>query len=186
MTTLEAAEIVLREIEERSRQRFLPIVGPVKGQILEDLVREHRPQRILEVGALVGYSAILMARLLPTGGRIWTLEADPRAVHRSRQNIQRAGLEDRIELVPGDARENIPKLVGPWDLVFLDGAKEEYLDYLHLAEPQIPKGGLVVADNVGIFAATLAPYLDYVRNSGKYQSRLHDFGFDAVEVSQRL
>jgi len=79
LTTLEAAEIVLREIEERSRQRFLPIVGPVKGQILEDLVREHRPQRILEVGALVGYSAILMARHLPSGGRIWTLEADPRA-----------------------------------------------------------------------------------------------------------
>ncbi len=179
-------ERVLRDIEEQARRRFLPIVGPVKGQLLEALVKEHQPQRALEVGTLVGYSAILMARHLPSGGKLWTLEINPRAVDIATGNIQRAGLEERIEVVAGDALKTMARLSGPFDLVFLDATKEEYLDYLRLLEPRLPAGGTVVADNAGIFARAMAPYLEYVRKSGKYDSRYHDFGFDGMEVSRRL
>jgi predicted O-methyltransferase YrrM len=186
VTSTATPEQVLRDIDERSRRRFLPIIGPAKGRLLEEVVARHRPMRVLEVGTLVGYSAILMARRLPSGGKILTLEANPRAVETATENLQRAGLADRVEIVSGDARRTIPTLEGPFDLVFLDGTKEEYLDYLRLVEPMIPQGGVVVADNAGMFALAMAPYLEYVRDSARYRSQYHDFGSDGVEVSIKL
>ena len=71
-------------------------------------------------------------------------------------------------------------------MVFLDAAKNEYLDYLKLSESRLKKGGIVVADNVKIFAGQMRNFLDYVRDSGKYRSRFFDAGFDGVEVSEKL
>lgn len=183
---LERTEQVLREIEEASRRQFLPIVGPEKGRLLEALVRHIQPLRVLEVGTLVGYSAILMAQHMPPASKLWTLEVHPHAAHAARENVLRTGLADRIEVILGDARETIPSVSGPLDLVFLDATKEQYLEYLHLAETSLRAGGVVVADNAGVFREAMAPYLDYVRRSGKYLSRYYDFGFDGIEVSYRL
>lgn len=183
---LTKAEAVLREIESRSEKQFLPIIGPLKGKLLAELVQKHRPQRVVEVGTLVGYSAVLMGMYLPSDSSIVTLEIDPGLAQTARENIRRAGLTSRVKVLVGDAIKTIPTLSGPFGFAFLDAAKDEYLDYLKLLEPKLSPGTVVVADNAGMFAKAMAPYLRYVRSSPLYESRYNDFGFDGVEVSIKI
>lgn len=177
---------ILADIEEQSKYTFLPIIGPQKGKILVDAVKKHRPKRILEVGTLVGYSAILISQHLSESGKITTIEINPQIAKIAKENFKNAGVEKIIDLKIGDAIDIIPTLASPFNLLFLDAAKEEYLQYLKLAESKLSKNAVVVADNVGMFVDAMSDYLDYVRNSVKYESRTIDFGFDAVEVSQRV
>ncbi len=181
-----SAESVLREIESISKRGFLPIIGPVKGKFLTDAVRQYSVRRALEVGTLIGYSAILIASNMPSNGQVFTIEINPRSAETALDNIRRAGLADMVRIYIGDALELIPEIDEEFDMVFLDAAKNEYLDYLKLSESRLKKGGIVVADNVKIFAGQMRNFLDYVRDSGKYRSRFFDAGFDGVEVSEKL
>lgn len=174
---------VLREIEAQAEERVLPIIGKTKGSLLIRLLRAHKPKHILEIGTLVGYSAILMAAY--SDAQITTIEIDPAAAKAAGHNIRRAGAAERITIVVGDARERIPKLKGTFDFVFVDAEKSQYLTYLLLAEDKTQKGAIVVADNAKIFAHEMRDYLAHVRNSKMYKSEFHDFGFDGVEVSVR-
>jgi len=180
------ADDVLKNIQEEAKYTFLPIIGPQKGQILVDVVRKHKPKNILEVGTLVGYSAILMSQYLPKSSRITTIEINPEIAQIAQKNFRRVGVERLVNLKVGNAIDVIPTLKKTFNLLFLDAAKEEYFDYLKLAEPKLTKKAVVIADNVGMFAEAMADYLDYVRNSPKFKSKTVDFGFDAVEVSQRV
>ncbi len=169
-----------------SGSRFLPVIGPVKGKYLVETVRKYNVKKILEVGTLVGYSAILMAKNLPDDGKIFTIEINPRTAEIARENIEKAGFSNKISQYVGDALGVIPTINEEFDMAFLDAAKDEYMGYLKLAEPKLRKGGVVFADNVKMFAPTMRDYLDYVRNSGKYRSEFIDVGFDGDEVSVKL
>jgi len=181
---------VLRSIEAAARREGLPIIGPAKGALLDETVLKYKPRRVLEIGTLVGYSAIRMGRLLPKGGRITCVDVD-RAISRvAASNIEKAGLSDRIEIIVGDAKKVIPTLDGKFDMVFIDAEKSEYLTYLKACERLLHKGSVVVADNVRVFADRVADYLEYVRNSGRYRSAYREEAFkadpsmlDAVEIS---
>jgi len=165
---LSKAEKVLREIEGVARGKsFLPIVGSSRGQILVKVIREIKPKRILEVGALVGYSAILMGKELGSDAHLITIEIDANNAEVVKENIRRADIPPTVEVLVGDAIEVMPRLEGMFDLVFIDANKTEYLDYLRLIEGKLHKGSVIVADNV----EHAPPYLDYVRSSGKYSSR---------------
>ena len=177
---------VLREIEVMSQKRFLPIIGPVKGRYLAETVRDSGARRVLEVGTLVGYSAILIASNLPADGRVETIEQNPQSAETAKENIRKAGLSGKINVHTGNALEVIPGLTGRFDLVFLDATKNEYLDYLKLCEGMLKKQGIVFADNAKVFAGEMREYLEYVRNSGRYSSRFIDVGFDGVEISIKL
>lgn len=170
----------------------LPIIGPGRGAYLDELVIQYKPRRVLEIGTLVGYSAIRMGRLLPRGGRITCIDNDPTSVQTAKSNIAKAWLSDRIEVVTGDAVHVISKLTGQYDLVFIDAEKRRYLDYLKACERLLRSGSVVVADNVKSFAEEVADYLDYVRNSGLYISTYREERFranpsatDAIETSIR-
>lgn len=182
---------ILKEIEDVRESKSLPIIGPEKGKILDEVVKNYRPNLILEIGTLVGYSAIRMARLLPDNGKIICMEMDKDNAAQARKNIERAGLTKKISIIVGDAKQTIPTLNENFDLVFIDATKEEYLNYLKLVENKLKKGGVVVADNVLMFAEKMKDYLDYVRNTRKYSSSYHEPIFkddhkDAVEVSVKL
>lgn len=177
---------VLKEIETLSRKRFLPIIGPVKGKYLAETVRNSNARHVLEVGTLVGYSAILIASNLPDNGLVDTIEVNPESARLALEHIQKAGLSHKIAIHIGNALELIPGIEGELDMVFLDATKTEYLDYLKLCEQKIRKNGIVFADNAKIFASDMQDYLSYVRNSGKYSSRFIDAGFDGVEISTKL
>jgi predicted O-methyltransferase YrrM len=187
------ADTVLKEIEAIGKRSFIPSIGPVKGKILAEIVRKTRPKRILEVGALYGYSAILMARNSPTGVEIVSVEKSPEHARIAEKNIKRANMEEKIRMVEGDGTTELRKLSGTFDLVFLDAEKSEYLAYLKAVEKRLHKGSVVVADNVGIFKDQMQDYLEYVRNKGLYKSRtvetlleFSDTTKDAMEISEKL
>jgi len=190
---LDSADAVLKEIEAIGQRSFIPSIGPVKGKILAEIVKKTRPKRVLEVGALYGYSAILMAKNSPPGIEIVSVEKNPEHVRISKENIKRANMEGNVKMVEGDGTTEVRKLSGTFDLVFLDAEKTEYLAYLKAVEKNLRMGSVIVADNVGIFKDQMQDYLDYVRNKGPYKSRtietlleFSDSTKDAMEISEKL
>ena len=179
---------VLSEIEGIAKKNSLPSIGPIKGEIIVDIIKKYKPKRILEIGTLHGYSAILMANCLLSvnnnAGKdndnanketiVICLEIDQQLANIAKKNIEKAGLSDRIEVITGDALEIIPTLnkYYRFDLVFIDAVKNQYLRYLKLVEENglLNKKSVVVADNILIYENEMKDYLDYVRNSGKYNS----------------
>jgi predicted O-methyltransferase YrrM len=123
-------------------------VSPVQGRLLELLARLRGAESILEIGTLGGYSTLWLARALPPGGRIVTLEADPHHAQVARANLERAGVADAVEVVVGPALETLPGVAGPFDLIFIDADKERSADYLALSMEHARPGTLIVADNV--------------------------------------
>jgi len=121
--------------------------GQVQGQFLGMISRMICPDRILEIGTFTGYSAICLAGGLATGGMLHTIEAEPGYAEIAREYFRKAGLEDRIVLHDGDAFEIIPKLNETFDLVFIDAAKEFYVDYYHAIFDKLKPGGFILADN---------------------------------------
>jgi predicted O-methyltransferase YrrM len=123
-------------------------VSPLQGQLLQILARSIGARRVLEIGTLAGYSTIWLARALPAGGRLVTLEADPKHAEVARANIARAGLATVVDVRLGPALETLPGLDGPFDLVFIDADKEGYPGYLDEALRLSRPGTVIVADNV--------------------------------------
>ena len=161
----------------------IPVVGRAKGRILRRLIERHRPRRAIEIGSLLGYSAILIAAAQPPRGRLVCVEVNPFLAWLVRANVAEAGLGRKVRVVVGDAIRAIPLLPGKFDFVLLDAAKEDYLEYLRQLEPKLLRDAVVVADNTGIARREVAPYLEYVRGDGRYRSREYDVGDDAMEVS---
>ena len=140
------SEGVMREMEELAERDHVPIVHWETGRMLGAICRALDPV-VLEVGTAIGYSALHMADGLERG-RVVTLERDPARAELARAFLERAGVADRVEIVLGDARETIEQLDGPFDLLFVDGVKTEYPEYIELAEPKLSERALLVIDNL--------------------------------------
>jgi predicted O-methyltransferase YrrM len=123
-------------------------VSPAQGRLLELLARLAGARRILEVGTLAGYSTLWLARALAPDGHLVTLEADPRHAAVARKSLAAAGLAGVVELLEGPALATLPRLEGPFDLVFIDADKEHSADYLAAAIGLSRPGTLIIADNV--------------------------------------
>src|SRR5688500_9622718 len=127
-------------------------VSPHLGKLLHLLARVHGARTILEIGTLGGYSTIWLARALPAGGRLVTLEADPEHAEVARANIARAGLTEVVEIRLGRALETLPRLAaedrGPFDLIFVDADKPSNAEYFAWALKLSRPGSLIVVDNV--------------------------------------
>jgi predicted O-methyltransferase YrrM len=136
-------------------------VSPNQGKLLMLLALVQGARNILEVGTLGGYSTIWLARALPAGGRLVTLEADPKHAEVARVNISRAGLADVVELRLGLAVDTLAQLAaegrGPFDLIFIDADKPSYPDYLAWALKLSRRGSLIIADNVVRDGAVIDP-----------------------------
>jgi predicted O-methyltransferase YrrM len=149
--------------ETERRLRMLNIT-PDTGRLLWILVRALRATRILEVGTSNAYSTIWLADAArATGGRVVTLERDPDKVRLARENLERAGVAQWVEVREGPAAETLAALPGPFDLVFLDADRTSYRTYLELAVPRLVPGGLLVADNVVSHRSELEDFLARVK-----------------------
>jgi predicted O-methyltransferase YrrM len=191
---------ILNSLDEIGKKQFMPSIGPVKGKIIADIIREYKPKKILEIGSLYGYSAILMASVMSSYNgdddiKVVTIEINKNNGSIAKGNIKDAELLNKIELITGNALEVIPKLGYKFDLLFLDAAKDQYLQYLKLSEEIniIKNDAIIIADNVGISKNEMMDYLEYVRNSGKYKSKTIETTLefskdvrDAIEVSIRV
>jgi predicted O-methyltransferase YrrM len=186
---------VLQDLEQIAKRQSLPSIGPVKGEILRDIISKYKPKTILEIGTLHGYSAILMADMLPDDGKLITIEKDTNLFSITMKNVEDAGLSHIIEVINEDGLKGIPLLQKQkFDLIFLDAIKSEYLKYLKLAEENnlLSDRVVVVADNVLLYANEMQDYLQYVRTSGRYKSQSTETTLeftknvkDALEVSVR-
>jgi predicted O-methyltransferase YrrM len=136
---------VMAEMEAVADRDGVPIVHWETGRFLAVLCRALDPV-VLEVGTAIGYSTLHMAEALERG-RVVTLEIDAERARQARGFWERAGVADRIELVEGDARETLPRLDGPFDLLFVDAAKDQYRGYIEAAEPLLSERAVLVVDN---------------------------------------
>ncbi|MBX3162329.1 MAG: O-methyltransferase [Deltaproteobacteria bacterium] len=132
-------------------------LGPSEGRLVHLLLRMIGAKHVVEVGTLVGYSAIHMARALAPGGHLWTIEYEPRHAEVARANLAAAGLADRVTVLVGAGVDVLPTLVdkGPFDAVFIDADKESYAAYGRWAIANLRRGGLVLGDNAYLFGELL-------------------------------
>ncbi len=152
--TLIPSDAVLDSAVRASEEAGLPAiqVSPAQGKLLHLLAKSIGARNVLEIGTLGGYSTIWMARALPSGGRVITLEADPKHAEVSRSNFSRAGLSEVIELRLGPALDSLPKLAmekpAPFDFIFIDANKSTMDDYFDWALKFSHPGTMIIADNV--------------------------------------
>lgn len=136
------------QVEEEAVVSYVPIIRKETSALLKTLVAMKQPKEILEVGTAVGYSALLMSRVMPQDCRITTIEKYEKRIPIARENFKRAGEEGRITLLEGDAEEILRTLSGPYDFIFMDAAKGQYLHWLPLVLKLLRDGGVLVSDNV--------------------------------------
>ena len=137
---------MLGELEAACRRAKLPVSGPETANLLEIICRVRRPERILEIGTCVGFSALLMSESCPSA-EIVTIERNPAMIMSAKLNFEHFK-SDRICLLEGDAAALLPKLAGAFDLVFIDAAKGQYPVYLKECMRLLQPGGVMIADNV--------------------------------------
>lgn len=140
--------------------------GHIQGRMLSMFSKMIRPQRILEIGTYTGYSAICMAEGLAPGGSLVTIDINAELEDMALHYFREAGVADRIRMIVGDARQVVPALEGPFDLVFIDADKESYCDYLDLVVPKLRPGGLILADNVLWSGRVLDPHTEDKETQG--------------------
>ncbi|MFT4006334.1 MAG: O-methyltransferase [Lacrimispora sp.] len=139
---------LLSEIGRRARENGVPVIREETAAFLQTMTAAMKPEAILEVGTAVGYSALLMAQAMPAGCHITTIEKYEKRIPEARENFIRAGETERITLLEGDAEELLEGLTGPFDLVFLDAAKGQYLIWLPRLLELMRPGGMLLSDNV--------------------------------------
>lgn len=139
---------LLETIEREARADDVPIIRREMQSFLKVLLLLKKPANILEVGTAVGFSALLMSEYIPAGSRITTIENYGKRIPVARNNFRRAGKEDRITLIEGDAAEVLKTLEGPYDFIFMDAAKGQYIHFLPEIMRLLPPGGCLVSDNV--------------------------------------
>ena len=139
---------VIEAIEQEALRDRVPIIRKEMQSFLKVLLMIKRPMRILEVGAAVGFSSILMSEYMPEGGHITTIENYDKRIPIARANFKRAGKEEQIDLIEGDALEVMHGLEGPYDLIFVDAAKGQYIHYLPEVMRLLGIDGVLVSDNV--------------------------------------
>ena len=139
---------VIEAIEQEALRDRVPIIRKEMQSFLKVLLMIKRPMRILEVGAAVGFSSILMSEYMPEGGHITTIENYDKRIPIARANFKRAGKEEQIDLIEGDALEVMHGLEGPYDLIFVDAAKGQYIHYLPEVMRLLGSDGVLVSDNV--------------------------------------
>ena len=140
--------MLLDEIEQEALEMHVPVIRKETQSFLKFLVKAGKPGRILEVGTGVGFSAILMSEYAPEECSVTTIEKYEKRIPLARRNFIRAGREDRITLLEGDAMELLKGLEGPYDFIFMDAAKGQYIYYLPELLRMLSAGGILVSDNV--------------------------------------
>ena len=143
---------------------------PGDAMLLRILIESKKSQRGVEVGSATGYGAINMGvGFARTGGKLFTIDIDPKMVQACQENVKKAGLEKTVTCVEGDALKVLPKLEGEFDFVFLDAVKEDYFKYFKLLEAKLKPGTVVVADNAIQSARAMKDFLDFMKTSPDWE-----------------
>ena len=199
-TTLQDKEGLLRELEIYAQENNVPIVHKEVSELLKVLLKVQKPKRILEVGCAIGYSSILFATVLDKDVEIITVERNEKMIEKAKENIKRAGMENNITILEGDAEEILPNVEGTFDMIFLDAAKGQYKLFYDMIIDKLKVDGLLISDNIlykGMVAhddyvirrkktivKRMRNYLDYISHCDYLDTSLIPIG-DGVALSYK-
>lgn len=160
-------------IKQKALENHIPILMDDTLEVIAKILKQNNPKSILEIGTAVGYSAICFSEFLTEGGKIDTIERDVQRAEEAVENIKQIGVEDKINVIIGDAVDILPTLNNKYDIVFIDAAKGKYPFFLEQAIRMINKNGIIIADNVLYKGYVLGDYNKHkqrtaVRNLREY------------------
>lgn len=163
----------LKKIKRKALDEHIPIIMDDTLEVIEKYLKEMKPEKILEIGTAVGYSAMCFTNFLAENGSIDTIERDEERVKEAKENIKKVGVEDKIHIYEGDAVEILPNLNKKYDAVFIDAAKGKYPFFLKEALRMIKPNGIIFADNILYKGYVLSDYNKHkqrtaVRNLREY------------------
>ena len=172
-------KVELEKIKQKALGDKVPIIMDDTLEVVAKILTEIKPNKILEIGTAVGYSAICFSEYLQENGKIDTIERDAERVKEARENIKKAEAEDKINIYEGDAVEILPILNDEYDVVFIDAAKGKYPFFLNQALRMIKLGGVIIADNVLYKGYVMSDYNKHkqrtaVRNLREYIAKVTD------------
>ncbi|MCH8003044.1 MAG: O-methyltransferase [Nanoarchaeota archaeon] len=178
---------LLNELEEfGQKNRGYFNIPASTGKFFYNLVLISKAKNILEIGTSNGYSTIWLSEAIKqNNGKITTMEISDFKIKIAKENFKRANLNKTIKIIHGDALKEIPKLKEKFDFMFIDAIKKDYINYLKLAEKNLKKGSIIVADNAIMFKDKMQDYLNYVENNKNYSSVLVPIG-SGVEFSIKV
>ena len=151
-------KVELAKIKEKALEEHIPIIMDDTLEVIENILKENKPSRILEIGTAVGYSAICFTEFLNEDGMIDTIEREEDRVKEARENIKKAEVESMINIIEGDAVEVLPTMNGMYEVVFIDASKGKYPFFLKEALRMLKTNGIIFADNVLYKGYVLSDY----------------------------
>lgn len=190
--------VELEKIKKKALEDKVPIIMDDTLEVVAKILNEIKPNKILEIGTAVGYSAICFSEYLQENGKIDTIERDTERVKEARENIKKAEVEDKINIYEGDAVEILPTLNDEYDVVFIDAAKGKYPFFLNQALRMIRQGGVIIADNVlykgyvmsdynkhkqRTAVRNLREYIAEITNNDKLETKILEVG-DGLAISK--
>lgn len=165
----------LEELEREARETNVPIVRRQTQSLLKLLLAVKKPASVLEVGCAIGFSALLMSEYAPADCHITTIEKYDKRIPLARENFRKAGREDRITLLEGDAADILRKLDGAYDLIFMDAAKGQYIRFLPDVLRLLADGGILISDNVLQDGDVMESRFAVTRRNRTIHSRMREY-----------
>lgn len=193
-------EDLIETIKIEARANHVPILQDISLEFIEEILEKKKPKNILEIGTAVGYSALCFSKYLVEDGKIVTVEVNENMYNKAKDNILKAGKENVIKQLLGDAETLIKEMNEKFDVIFIDAAKGQYLKYLAQAMRLTTKGSIIIADNVlyrGLVRSdynehkhrtavnALRNYIKAVTEDDRLYSTVYDIG-DGIAVSYRI
>ena len=198
--TLKPSQGLLRDLELYAEENSVPIIHKEVADLLRVILKLKRPKKILELGCAIGYSSLFFADVLDGDVEIVTTERNPIMLERAQDNIKKAGMEDRIKILVGDAEETLKDLEGTFDMIFIDAAKGHYKMFFDMLIGKLNHGGIVISDNIlykGMIASDdyvvrrkktivkrMRTYLDYIADLEGISTSLIPIG-DGLAISYK-
>ena len=174
----------LNELEEYAIKTNVPIIRPQMQSFLKLLLAMQKPKRILEVGTAIGFSALLMSEYGPKDCHITTIEKYEKRIPLAKENFKKAGKEESITLLEGDATEILKELTGPYDFIFMDAAKGQYIHFLPDILRLLPTGGILVSDNVLQDGDVMESRYAVTRRDRTIHSRMREYLYELKHNEQ--
>lgn len=174
----------LNEIEEYAKQTNVPIIRTEMQSFLKLLLAIQKPMRILEVGTAIGFSALLMSEYAPKDCHITTIEKYEKRIPLALENFKKAGKEESITLLQGDATDILKELTGPYDMIFMDAAKGQYIHFLPDVLRLLPTGGLLISDNVLQDGDIIESKYAITRRNRTIHARMRDYLYELKHTEE--
>ena len=175
---------ILDTIEREALDSYVPIIRKEMQSFLKLLLAMQKPKRILEVGTAVGFSAILMAEYNPVQGEIVTIENYEKRIPIARENFVRAGKENQITLIEGDATEVLKTLDEPFDMIFMDAAKGQYINFMPDILRLLKKDGVLVSDNVLQDGDIIESHFVVTRRNRTIHKRMREYLYELTHCEE--